>query len=75
MDSRVADAHHEDVIGGADRPMNRTALLLGDLDDQSEPLVSRGVGVREGNAQRAVVDVPLVEMFDEGALVRRAKLG
>ena len=40
-----------------------------------EPFVGRGVGVREGDAQRSVVDVPVVEMGDEGVLVRRAELG
>src|SRR5262249_8910811 len=51
------------------------ALLLGDLGDQGEPVAGVLLGVGEGDAQRAVVDVPLVEMFEEGALVRGAKLG
>ena len=55
--------------------MNGTALLLGDLGDTGEPFVGIGVGVREWDAERAVVDVPVVEMFDEGRLVRGANLG
>src|SRR5437879_3421719 len=55
--------------------MHRTALLLGDLGDQGQPFVGSGVGIGERNAKRAVVNVPVVEMFDEGGLVRWVKLG
>jgi hypothetical protein len=52
--------------------MNRTALLDGDFGDQGEPFVGCVVGVREGNAKGAVVDVLVVEMLDEGATRPRA---
>jgi len=70
-----AAAADQGVVGSANRPMNQTNLLLGDLGDQGEPSVGRGVGVREGDAESAVVDVLVVEVLDEGRLVRRAILG
>ena len=63
------------VVGAANGKLNRTALLLGDPGDQGEPFVGSGVGVRKGDAEGAVVDVPVVEMPDEGRLVRRAEFG
>src|SRR5215468_9636564 len=70
-----AAAPDQGVVGAAKGKLNRTALLLGDPGDQGEPFVGLGVGVREGDAEGAVVDVPVVEMLDEGRLVRRAELG
>jgi hypothetical protein len=70
-----AAAADQGVVGGANRKMDRTALLLGDLGDQGEPVVGSGVGVGERDAEGAVVDVRVVEMLDQGRLVRGAKLG
>src|SRR6516165_5236282 len=51
-----AAAADQGVVGAANRKLNRTALLLGDLGDQGEPCVGSGVGVREGDAEGTVVD-------------------
>src|SRR5262249_36063124 len=63
------------IVGRANGPMNRTALLLGDLGDQGEPFVGSGVVVRGRNAKRAVVEVLVCEMLEKGRLVRGAELG
>src|SRR5207302_256496 len=75
LEAVEAAAADQGVVGGANRPMNRTALLSGAFGDLGEPFVSGGIGVGEGDAQRALVDVPVVEMCNEGVLVRRAELG
>jgi hypothetical protein len=54
-------AADQGLVGAANRKMNRTALLLGDLGDQGEPFVGSGVGVRKGDTEGAVVDVSVVE--------------
>ena len=64
LEAVEAAAADQGVVAGANGKMNRTALLLGDLGDQGEPFVGSGVGVREGNAEGAVVDVPVVEMLE-----------
>src|SRR5215468_5485267 len=75
LQAAEAAAPDQGVVGSANRKLNRTALLLGDPGDQGEPFVGSGVGVRKGDAEGAVVEVPVVEMLDEGRLVRRAELG
>ena len=51
--------------------MNWTALLLGGLGDDGQPLLGIGVGVRIGDAQRAVVDFLLLQVFEASGLVGR----
>ena len=75
LEAVEAAASDQGVVGAANGKLNRTALLLGDLGDQGEPFVGSGVGVRKGDAEGAVVDVRVVEMLDQGRLVRGAKLG
>src|SRR5262245_55363678 len=75
LEAVEAAAPDQGVVGAANRKVNRTALLLGGPGDQGEPFVGSGVGVRKGDTEGAVVDVPVVEMLDEGRLVRRAELG
>jgi hypothetical protein len=75
LDTIEATAADQGVGGVANGEVDGTPLLLGDLCDQGEPFVGVVLGVREGNAKGAFVSVQVVEMFDEGILVRRAKLG
>ncbi len=70
-----AAAADQGVVAGANGPMHCSTLSLGDLGDESEPCVGIGIGVRERYAKGAVVDVAVVEMLDEGFLVRGAILG
>jgi hypothetical protein len=48
--------------------MHCTALLLGDFDDQGEPVVGVFLGIGEWDAQRALVNVPVVQVSNEGIL-------
>jgi hypothetical protein len=64
-----------DLRRGEHFEITRLTMLLGGLGDTSEKCVGVGVSVRKGNAERAVVDVPVIEMFDKSRLVRGAKLG
>ncbi len=70
LEAVEATAADQGVVSAANRPMNRTALLPGRLGDESQPGVGSGGGVGEGNAEGADVDVVVVEMFDQGILVR-----
>ena len=75
LEAVKAAAADQGIVGAANRKLNRTALLLGDLGDQGEPFVGRGVGVGRGDTEGSVVDVPVVEMANEGVLVRRLEFG
>lgn len=41
-------ATDQGFVFAANRPMNRLALLLGDLGDEDQPFVSFGLGVGKG---------------------------
>src|SRR5262245_7843518 len=73
LDALETAATDQVLAARANRPLHRTGLLPGNLCDQGKPFIGRGVGVREGDAEGAVVNVPVVEMLDEGILVRRLK--
>src|SRR5579875_1154964 len=75
LEAVEAAAADQGIVGTANGKMHWTALLLGDLGDQGEPFVGVLFRVGEGNAQSAVVDVPVVEMLDKRRLVRQAELG
>src|SRR5262245_2137426 len=70
-----ATAADQGIVFFANRPVHRTALLFRVLREQGEPFVGGGLSVGEGDAEGAVVDVPVVEMRDESLLVQRAELG
>ena len=70
-----AAAADQGVVARANGEMSGLAVLLGGLGDTSEKCFGVGLGVREGNTERAVVDVTVIEMLDERTLVRGAELG
>ncbi len=63
------------VLGRANGPVNRTVLLPGDPGEKRKPFVGVFCGVRDGNAEGAVADVPVVEMLGEGRPVPWAERG
>jgi len=75
LEAIEAAAADQSIVGATNCPLNALALLFCDLDDQAQPFIGISVGVAERNSERAVVDVPVVEIFDERVLVRREKLG
>src|SRR5262249_26334630 len=65
-----ATAANHGVLGIANGKLHRTSLLRGDLGDDGKPLVSASASVWERNPQGALVDISVVEVFDESVLVR-----
>jgi hypothetical protein len=66
---------NQGIVGSANGELNRLPLLLGGGSENGQPIVGIGFGVGEGNAKGEVVDVSVVEMLDQGGLVRASELG